>query len=254
MASLCLRGPDIAIVGWIPYSERVADLPAGHNYKASIAMQLLFNSGNEEPPKTFADHNAFMTWLRSRKDYRGALYIHDVILRYEDGKPAPIISYQVEGVMGYTPPRLKLPGIRLSLPGRLGRLKGQSPNDYIQPLTRALPDNRGVSITFNYRFKLSPIMDILQRAITGRWAPNAWAGIDYEIRKDRAVRIATTGTAIPSQDVYVDWVRDDSLRSNMLQIEHKGLEKFFNETPGCADAPQHIHRTMARLVTDCDKI
>ena len=254
MTNLCLRGPDIAIVGWIPYFDRLADLPAGHNYKASLAMHLLFNSGNNEPPKRFADYNAFITWLRLRQDYRGALYIHDVILRYEHGKPAPIISYQVEGVMGYTPPRLKLAGVRLSLPGRLGRLKGQSPNDYIQPLTRALPENRGVSITFNYRFKLSPIMDILQRAITGRWAPNAWAGIDYEIRNDGLVRVATTGTAIPSQDVYINWERDDSLRSNMLQIGSKDIEGFLNDTPGCSDAPRHIRQIMAASATDCDKI
>lgn len=254
MTSICLRGPDIAIVGWIPYFDRMADLPAGHNYKASLAMHLLFNSGNNEPPKSFADYHTFIAWLRSRRDYRGALYIHDVILRYKTGKPAPIISYQVEGVMGYTPLQLKFPGISVSLPGRLGRLKGQSPNDYIQPLTNVLPGNRGISITFNYRFKLSPIMDVLQRAITGRWAPNAWAGIDYEISNDGRVRIATTGTSIPTQDVYIDWVRDDSLRSNMLQIGSKDVESFLNDTPGCADAPRYSRRTMARNAIDCDKI
>ena len=254
MTSLCLRGPDIAIVGWIPYFDRLADLPAGHHYEPSLAMHLLFNSGNTEPPKKFADYNDFIKWLRLRRDYRGALYIHNVILRYEAVKPAPTISYQVEGVMGYTPPRLKLPGISLSLPGRLGRLKGQSPNDYIQPLTRALPDNRGVSITFNYRFKLSPIMDILQRAITGRWAPNAWAGIDYEIRQNGLVRVATTGTAIPTLDIYVNWERVDSLRSNMLQIESKDIEGFLNNTPGCADAPRYVRQTMTEPATDCDKI
>jgi hypothetical protein len=86
----CFRGPDVAVVGWIPYFDRIKDLPAGHNYQAS----------------------------------------------------RPQVTYQ---------------------------------------------------------FKLSPIMDNLQRLITGRWAPNAWAAIEYEILQTGLVRIATTGTAIPSQ-------------------------------------------------------
>src|SRR5437870_4009510 len=52
MTTLCLRGPDIAIVGWIPYFDALADLPTGHNYQASLAMHLLFNSGNDEPRRT----------------------------------------------------------------------------------------------------------------------------------------------------------------------------------------------------------
>src|SRR5947209_3982359 len=120
MTTLCLRGPDVAIVGWIPFFDGIADLPEGHNYQPSVAMHLLFNSGNHAPPDEFrGGYNDFVVWLRSRRDYRGALYIRDVVLRYEENRPAPIISYQVEGVMGYTPPRLILSGVKFAPPGRL---------------------------------------------------------------------------------------------------------------------------------------
>lgn len=224
MATICLRGPDIAIVGWIPYFARLADLPKGNNYQTSLAMHLLFNSGNNEPPREFVSgYDEFAEWLQSRKDYRGALYIRDVVLRYEEGRPAPIISYQVEGIMGYTPIQLVLGSFRLAVP-----LRGQSPNDYPEPLTEVLPENRGVSVSFRYSFKLSPIVDIVQRAITGRWAPNAWGAIDYEISKNGRVRVNTSGTAIPTQDVYLDWKRVDNFRHDMLQNNSPEIRAFLN--------------------------
>lgn len=76
----CFRGPDLAVVGWIPYFDRIKDLPAGHNYQASLAMHLLFNSGNAEPPDEFAGgYNEFLSWLHSRNDYRAALHISNVV-------------------------------------------------------------------------------------------------------------------------------------------------------------------------------
>jgi len=247
MTTLCFRGPDIAIVGWIPYFGALADLPAGHNYKTSLAMHLLFNSGNDEPPTEFSGgYEEFADWLKSRKDYRGALYLHDVILRYEEDKPAPIISYQVEGIMGYTPIQLKLGIFKGAI-----RLKGQSPNDYPEPLTQALPENRGVTISFRYCFKLSPIVDIMQRAITGRWAPNAWGAIDYEISKSGRVRINTSGTAIPTQDIYVDWKRVDNYRHDMLANSSQNIRGFLNDTPGCADAPPGTRQSVWEAASTC---
>jgi hypothetical protein len=255
MTSPCFRGPDVAVVGWIPFFDRIKDLPAGHNYQASLATHLLFNSGNAEPPDEFTGgYNEFLGWLGSRQDYRGALYIRDVILRYDADKPAPIISFQAQGIMGYTPPRLRIGGITLTPPGRLARLKGVSPNDYPAPDVEPLPLHRGIKILFTYQFKLSPIMDKLQRAITGRWAPNAWAAIEYEIRSTGRVRIAVTGTAIPSQDVYVNWKRVEGLRFDMLQSSSWNIQGFMINTPGCSDAPPVNDHFWDESASECDRI
>lgn len=255
MIRSCFRGPDIAVVGWIPYFDRIADLPIGHKYPPSVAMHLLFNSGNNEPPLEFSGgYNEFLSWLDIRRDYRAALYVRDVMLRYEENKPAPIISFQAQGIMGYTPPRLTLAGITVALPGRLGQLKGVSPNDYTDPTIEPLPDNRGVKILFTFQFKLSPMMDTLQRALTGRWAPNAWGAIEYELRSTGRTRIAVAGTSIPSQAVYVDWKRVDDLRFDMLESDAPAIRGFLNETAGCADAPRAISRTRTEIASECDKI
>ena len=251
----CFRGPDVAIVGWIPYFDRIKDLPAGHNYQASLAMHLLFNSGNAEPPAEFTSgYNAFLSWLHSRNDYRGALYIRNVVLRYQEDQPAPSISFDAEAIMGFTPPRLRIAGVTLTPPGKYRNLKGVSPNDYPDPDVAPLPLNSGVKILFTYQFKLSPMMDNLQRLITGRWAPNAWAAIEYEILQTGLVRIATTGTAIPSQDVYINWKRMNDSRFDMLQNSSHHIQGFLNDTPGCADAPRVIRHTRTEFASDCGKI
>ena len=253
--SSCLRGPDVAVVGWIPYFDRIRDIPPGHNYQASLAMHLLFNSGNDAPPHEFTGgYTEFLRWLDSRDDYRGALYIRNVVLRYDGVNPAPSVSFEAKGIMGFTPPRLKIAGLTLTPPGKYRRLKGVSPNDYPDPEVIPLPANRGAKILFTFQFKLSPIMDKLQRLISGRWAPNAWAAIEYEILNTRVVRIATTGTAIPSQDVYIDWKRKSDSRFDMLQNSPRYIQGFLNDTPGCADAPRVYSRTRTELSSDCGNI
>lgn len=218
-------------------------------------MHLLFNSGNAAPPDQFAGgYSEFLGWLKSRQDYRGAMYIRDVILRYEENRAAPIISFDAEGIMGYTPPKLRIAGITLTPPGKFRRFKGVSPNDYPDPDVDLLLDNRGVKILFTFQFKLSPLMDNLQRLITGRWAPNAWAAIEYEIRSTGRVRIAATGTAIPSQDIYIDWRRIRGSRFDMLQSSSQHIHGFLNDTPGCADAPRVNSQQLTVSATDCSRL
>lgn len=255
MTPPCFRGPDVAVVGWIPYFDRIKDLPAGHNYQASLAMHLLFNSGNAEPPDEFTGgYSQFLSWLRSREDYRAALYISNVVLRYEKTRPAPSYSFDYEAIMGFTPLRLRIAGMTLTPPGKYRHLKGVSPNDYPVPDVVLLPLNSGIKILYTFQFKLSPMMDNLQRLITGRWAPNAWAAIEYEILNTGVVRIATTGTAIPSQDVYINWKRMKASCFDMLQNSSRHIQGFLNNTPGCTDAPRVNRHTRTELTTDCDKI
>jgi hypothetical protein len=237
MVNLSFRGPDVAVIGWIPFYKNLAQLPGGHHYRESLAMHLLFNTGNNEPPTHFDSYDDFSAWLSTGKEYRGAVYMRDIHLRYEDDKPAPIFSYEAQGIMGYTPAKLVVGNLELTPPDRLRYHKGQAPSDYAPPLIAVLSGNRGVNITFRYQFKLSPMMDLIQRAITGRRAPNAWAKIEYEIYKSGSVRLLIRGTAIPSQHIYINWRRADEYRHDMMSNGRDRIDGFLNETPGCDDAP-----------------
>lgn len=242
MTNLILRGPDIAVVGRIPFYPDLGRLPPGHKYRESLATHLLFNSGNHEPPTEFASFDEFEAWLRARKDYRAALYIRDVTLRYEEGAVLPAVSYAARGVMGYTPLRLVIAGKELTPPERFRHREGKSPNDFPLPIDSPLPNGVGSSILFRYQFKLSPVMDLIQRSITGRWAPSAWASIEYQIYRTRVVRLLVRGSAVPSQHIYIDWRRADHLGHDMMANAESEISGFMLETPGCEDAPAWVRQ------------
>jgi hypothetical protein len=254
MAAINLRGPDIAIVGWIPFYQSLANLPRGHQYHESLAMHMLFNSGNPEPPTEFDSYDAFASWLRGGREYRGALYIREVGLRYEEGKITPISSYEANGIIGYTPIRLVVAGIELTPPQRLRYRKGISPSDYEPPVDAPLPEGRGFSIIFRYQFKISPLMDLIQRSITGRWAPNAWASIEYEIYQTGLVRVLIRGTAIPSQHVYVNWRRVDAFKHDMITNAEGEINGFLLETVGCENAPPWVRQQFQEMAVKRDII
>src|SRR5712692_5981324 len=92
MASLCLCGPDVMVIGWVPFFPSLAAMPAGHKYQQSFASRLLFSSGNPTPPANFADYNDFAGryFPLSRggsKEYRAILYLRNVKLFYVDHDP-----------------------------------------------------------------------------------------------------------------------------------------------------------------------
>jgi hypothetical protein len=240
MSILTLRGPDIAVVGWIPFYPSLKHLPPTHKYRESLATHMLFNSGNNEPPAEFGSYDDFNAWLDADKDYRGALYIRDITLRYENGLPAPSILYKANGRMGYTPLKLVIAGVELAPPNKYRYRKGKSPSDFPLPQDIPLPDNVGSSIIFRYQFKLSPLMDLIQRSITGQWAPNAWVSIEYQIYRTRVVRVLIRGSAIPSQHIYVNWRRVDHRKHDMMDNAEEEINGFMVETPGCKDAPSWV--------------
>jgi len=252
MPTISLRGPDIAVIGWIPFYKSFAHLPPGHKYRESVAMQMLFNSGNKEPPDEFESYEAFASWLNEGKEYRGALYLRKATLSYEEGRIAPMFSYEVNGIMGFTPIKIVIAGVELEPPKNLRYRKGRSPSDYALPLDFQLPEKRGVGMIFRYQFKLSPLMDLMQRSITGRWAPNAWASIQYEIYQTGRVRVLVKGSSIPSQHIYVNWRRVNRFKHDMTANAEGEINGFLLETPGCEDAPPWVRQEFDETAVKSD--
>src|SRR6266545_5764910 len=107
MAIQCVRGPDVAAVGWIPFftsPKEVAQRPYS-THPCQIGMRLLFNSGNTAPPPNFADEADFRSLLAS-KDFRGALVLRNVRLHCDAAGGALTVDFDSDRHIGYTPYRL----------------------------------------------------------------------------------------------------------------------------------------------------
>jgi hypothetical protein len=169
MLTAQLRGPDVAVIGHIPYYDQLADLPIPHNYgEKQLAMRLLFNSGNPPPHEVFRDYGHFRQYLEGTKEFRGALALRNVFLDYEDDGSTPRITYAPPYLKpGYTPMRAVVRGADLAplplyLPGDGGRSEQRNP----------LPGNTGAQVTLRVNFKLSFWFDLFCRATYGYWAPD----------------------------------------------------------------------------------
>jgi hypothetical protein len=203
------RGPDVLVIGWIPFSKEV---PEGAGYESDAASRLLFRSGNPQPPLRFEDYVGFAGWRHSAanpsgtKEYRAALYMEDVVAEFADGAP-PRVDRRANGAfLGYTPLRLYAAGTNLTgiLPRVAQYTRGTGP--YLLP-TAVVDERTGAWAELRYRaeFKLSPLPNTIGRALTGAWAPYAWCEISYRVYRTGDVEVRVFGSAIPSQRLYVDW-------------------------------------------------
>src|SRR3954468_16687025 len=105
-----VAGPDILVIGWIPYYPTMGALPAGHFYPQSLANHLLFNSGNPEPAAQFANYQTLASTYyplsnTGQKAYRAIIVMRDVTLSYKNNHSAPKIDFEYESYIGFTPPR-----------------------------------------------------------------------------------------------------------------------------------------------------
>lgn len=236
MATYRLAGPDAAGVGWIPRYDSLRDLPHGHRYTKSLAMRLLFNSGNPAPLISFGNFGAFSSWLDDTREYRAALYLRDVSLEYSNGNPYPTIDYKAEALVGFTPPRIILAKMDFApWPVRGKYLQGLGANE-LEPQSGILEGGEGVWIRHRVQFKLSFWVDLVGWAFTGYWAPSAWMEIFYRIFRDGSVQIDFSGSAIPSQAYYVDWGQLD--RKNMVDNSATEIREFMETAKGCTKAPE----------------
>jgi hypothetical protein len=84
------------------------------------------------------------------------------------------------------------------------------------------PSGTGLTLSYVVRFRVGRVGNLGARWLTGYWAPDAWMGVKYTIESNGNVEVAFSGSHIPSQQYYVDWVAAgarDMLQSNAAEID-----------------------------------
>jgi hypothetical protein len=75
---------------------------------------------------------------------------------------------------------------------------------YPERTTAVVTGNQGI-ITKSFRFRLDDWGDRHAQALVGSPAPDAWVSLKYEIWTNGQVRVAFSGSFIPSQWYYACW-------------------------------------------------
>ena len=218
-------------------------------------MKLLFNSGNPTPRLSFSGFNEFEEWIfplnmLGTKEYRAALYIRDIHLRYSDDHPAPWVEFTADGFVGFTPLRFMVSKFNLMIAPFRRCEPGLGSFDIpeISPVTDSNGVD-GIQIKHQLQFKLNGKLDLFIRAITFRWAPSAWMEIDYRIYKSGSVEIRFLGSAIPSQAHYINWNgldQNDMICDTSLQIIG-----FLDQSRSCTKAPGELQFTWQSIDSPC---
>ncbi len=227
MAALRWRGPDVLVVGWIPFHIHPPPAPG---FPVGLGTSLLFWSGNPVPPIAFAGYAGFANWLHPKnpigtKEYRAAIYLEGVAAEFPDDESPPRADRTANGsFIGYTPLRLFVGGanVAATLPQVAQYLKGTGP---LSAPPAATPDPAGNWVELRYRaeFKLSGLPNVISRAITGAWAPYAWCEIAYRFDRAGQVGVRVDGSAIPSQRLYVNWTTPAGNAAAGISAEHDML-------------------------------
>jgi hypothetical protein len=206
MAVTCWKGPDVLVIGWIPFAMSAAAAPG---FPPGPGATLLFQSGNPDPPIGFAGHAGFADWLHpsnvvGTKEYRAALYLKDVVAEFGRGS-GPVIRAADAPFVGYTPMRMFIGGVNVAgaLPQLPQYTAGTGP--YYPPVPEVDPAGEWIGIRYRAEFKLSRLPNLLSRVLVGAWAPYAWCEIVYRVHASGEVEVQVEGSSIPSQRLYIDW-------------------------------------------------
>jgi hypothetical protein len=202
------KGPDVLVIGWIPFHLAP---PVVVGYAPGPASSLLFWSGNPNPPIAFRGYSGFANWLYpdfpvGSQEYRAALYVKGVAAIFYDDGSLPRADYTDDWTYpGYTPYRLVVPGSNVArrVPGLPRYGAGYGP--YSPPVSVPDPAGNWVELCYRAEFKLSRLPNLLSRVISKAWAPYAWCEIFYRFDKCENIRIRVEGSAIPSRCLYIDW-------------------------------------------------
>ena len=235
------KGPDILLVGWVPYYVDEAALPVGHGFPDALATRLLFQSGNPPPPPDFADYDDFALWIygpqnpSGTKEYRIAMFLEGVHAEFT-ATSARIDRTGNSAPMGYTPLRLQLgrTDVLRSLPKLPKYVKGTGPVPSVQQLD--FPGHPKIGLRYRAEFKLSRLANLVARIVTGSWAPYAWCEIDYTVTDSGTIEVTATGTVVPSQWLYVDWKR--AKVHDMMTAPNAEIDAFIFTSEGCKPAPR----------------
>lgn len=244
-------GPDVLVIGWIPFSFNRPQAASG--YSNDLATKLLFQSGNPSPPIGFAGYEGFTAWRHNpqnpvgSKDYRAALYLQGVAAEFQKNAPPRVDCANYGLFPGYTPMRLFTGGVNVL--GIFPQFAQYTPGT--GPLREPViiqGDLGSQTIELRYRaeFKVSRAPNAVARVLTGSWAPYAWCEVRYRFHSSGEVRVAVHGSGIPSQRLYIDWATPDPdsgrdiIPEYDMQTASAGTIAGFIKTLGwgCKPAPQ----------------
>lgn len=254
------KGPDVLVVGWIPFHLKP---PFAPGFPPGFATTALFQAGNDDPPVTFAGYQGFADWLHPKnakgtKEYRAAIYLEGVTSRFSDDGSPPRIDRRANGsFIGYTPLRLYLGGVNIlaTLPRAPQYKKGTGP--VFSPTVARDPAGKWVELRYRAEFKLSWLTNLVGRVLTGQWAPFAWCEIQYRFEESGQVAVTVVGSAIPSARLYVGWTRPSSSpvsgtvpEYNMLTADQAAVAGFIQtQGKGCLPAPEKARLSWAGKAT-----
>jgi hypothetical protein len=158
---------------------------------------MLFYSGNTPTPEAefLAPQREFQELLRS-KNFRGALSFRDIRLNcYDDN--SYLLTHQPlrnKEHVGYTP--LRFLGVRSKKVRRFAKGVGAVLGPSVEHR------ETGALLSYEVQFRVSRILNVGARALTGSWAPDVWLRVDYVLNRDGNCVIVFSGSQIPSSVHY----------------------------------------------------
>jgi hypothetical protein len=193
-----VEAPPALVIGWIPRRWWPSKAWARHPQVrlSLVAFPLLFWSGNVRPPSPLHGMPGLETYV-SLRDFRGILWLNSADLLCGPNQEPIRVQHTWSYSVGYTPMLRLLDWYSLGIDGGGNAVVHRQTN--------------GVTIEWEFRFKIGKNADRATRLVTGRWAPFAVLRISYVLNANGDVRLEFSGTDIPSQDFYSDWIRTDAL-------------------------------------------
>lgn len=202
--------PDIAAIGYIPLCSNPPQ-----QYVGTPGIGHVFGSGNYDPPPDLRSVDDFVRYLASRREYRGALLISDLLVQFDSRGRAGRVSFKVLTDFfgcGYTPAQ-KL-GFRPSTlaapdPGshqwnkrKLAHLKGNTKGGQRLVIQRK---NGFVQLVHWQTFRLSGLLALSAQITTGAPVSYAWIQVNYTVHASGAHEAYLTGSSIPTIQTFSSW-------------------------------------------------
>lgn len=201
------RIPDLAFVAYIPYASGLVNDYALFRALPRLGLRLLFLSGNEPPPPSFAGFESFRQFIELQ-EFRAALALTDIRIYLDDLGRIVEVGLTTHRAMGSTPLRWNLMSLLAPMVPTLGATSysiGRHRNDsYFSPL-RLRTDWYEWWISMRLPFMLGLKANLAQVPFTGRLASSAGVRLLLRVRNDRSWTVWLCSTAVPSSRLYVNW-------------------------------------------------
>lgn len=192
-------------VGWIPYYERLEEMPPCHyrSYAAEhrrkrLGCDLLFYSGNTPPSNDiFASRESLRTFIKT-KNYRGIFSLREVKIHIPDSEK-PYLTFESDcsrmEEIGYTPFRLPLLRSKRVLKYSRGRGNKAEPT--------VLSNHDGAYLSHEIQFRIGRIGNLGAKLLTKYWAPYVWMRVEYDVRRDGSYTLKISGSYVPTQIRFI---------------------------------------------------